>query len=339
MPPFDTAPFQMTGAIFSSPPHQGTSFEAPRSSLHQRLGAAAEALRWSRRSYRNKSWRYRLKQHLRWPVLAALAPAEALAWFSVVRSTPLNAIASWQPQIALKPMQAYLSVTWSRAQRLSVLTNTYEVLAQSWAPLLMALSREGPFVLASLPEGSAVVTIDQDYQFRKEGELVLSLRTHPSAERIMSMAVSFGKSSMGSRVCYIGALQGSPNGLECIRAATKAAHGLRPKMLLLVAVQLVARELRATELLGISNAFHPFQTRYLLSLGRRRRIACDYDEFWAELRATRRADGWYSLPLVCPRRSPDSITARKRAAYARRYRLMDSLAAQIRENVSNRVVA
>jgi uncharacterized protein VirK/YbjX len=266
--------------------------------------------------------------------LAAIEPAVALAWFSIVRSGPLSAIARGQPQIALKPLQAYLSVTWSCAQRLRVLNDTYEVLTQSWAPLMKALGRQELFVLASLPDGSAEMTIEQDYQFRKEGELVLSLRAKPSGERIMAAVVAFGQTSMGSRVCYIGALQGSPHGLERIRALTKTSHGLRPKMLLLMAIQLIARELRATELLGISNAIHPFQTRYLVSLGGRKKIACDYDELWTEFSGTLNEDGWYSLPLVSRRRSPDSIPSRKRAAYARRYKLMDALAEQIHGSVS-----
>ena len=49
--------------------------------IRDRCRAAALALRYAWLAYRGRRWNDMLKQLLRWPVLAALSPADSLAWF------------------------------------------------------------------------------------------------------------------------------------------------------------------------------------------------------------------------------------------------------------------
>jgi len=120
---------------------------------------------------------------------------------------------------------------------------------------------------------------------------------------------------------------------EIIKLATKAMHGLRPKNLLVLLIQELARTLGISELRGVGNRVQVFRARMNNPLVPARKIRFDFDALWTEVGGELLEDGWHGLPLTTPRRSSDQIKPNKRSMYAKRYLLLDDLSRQIREHM------
>jgi uncharacterized protein VirK/YbjX len=122
----------------------------------------------------------------------------------------------------------------------------------------------------------------------------------------------------------IGNVQGpslGQDGLALIRAATHAAHGMRPAHLLLHTLRLLAAAWRVKVLLGIDPEHH-VKGRWNL---RRSRLRFDYRAFWAECGAVPHPSGNWSMPVIGESRPLTEVPAKRRAMYRRRYQMLDQL--------------
>ena len=137
-------------------------------------------------------------------------------------------------------------------------------------------------------------------------------------------------------IAFIGGFQGRKGGDEAtIKLATKAMHGLRPKNLMVLLVQELAQALGIAELRGVGNLVQVYRARLNHPLVPSRKIRFDFDALWTEVGGEPREDGWFTLPMTTPRRSPDQVKPNKRAMYAKRYLLLDDLSRQIRESLAS----
>jgi len=169
-------------------------------------------------------------------------------------------------------------------------------------------------------------------QFRKEGELTLSLELEGLEGPVMALAFSLERAP---ELCLrVGGFQGRKGGDEAtIKLVTKALHGLRPKNLLVLVAQELARALGASEVCGVGNGIHIYRARMHSPLLPKRDIHFDFDALWAELGGTPLPDGWFRLPLETPRRAPEDVPPHKRSLYAKRYAMLDQLSQQVRERL------
>lgn len=306
--------------------------------------AAQRAWELSAEAYRNEGALRRMKQNLRWALIAASQPLEALGWFSRMQSGSLQPFAEANPLLLFKPMRAYLSARWGPARRTKVMHETYSfVLWRGGAVREALLKQEGEGVLLAsftLGElGRAELSLGFDNRFRKEGEFAITLQCPEQGGRVSSLSFALEWQANGL-VMYAGCVQGRSEGEDgFMKALQKRMHGLRPKALVVYAAQELARALGVRELLGAGNTIQVHRRKHLIHLSWVHKLTFDYDAFWTELGGQPAADGWFYLPRKLQRRTRDEIKPNKRTMYARRYALMDDLSAQIRASLSRSLPA
>ncbi len=110
-------------------------------------------------------------------------------------------------------------------------------------------------------------------------------------------------------------------GLDRIRDATHAAHGMRPPHLLVHALRVLAAQWGATRLQGVDPENH-VKGRWNL---RDSRLRFDYRAFWAEHEGVRDEDGNWSLPPATALRPLEEVPTKRRAMYRRRYAMLAAL--------------
>ena len=287
---------------------------------------------WSVQAYEDTpEARRKLKRHLRWSFTAAIREAASGDWFTFLDSPEIRPFVEANPRLAFRPMGGYMSSKWGWARRAKVIRETYEFIHAQGGVLAQAMTEPAGLVLVRLPigrEDEARVRLGFDSQFRKEGEISAFLELRSLEGTISAFAFSLERRPGQGWSCCIGSVQGRRGGdEEAIKAATKALHGLRPKMLMVYLAQEIARALRVKELLGVGNGLQVFRSRIL---GPRKKILFDYDALWLEAGGTRREDGWFALPLKALRRGAEDIKPNKRSLYAKRYALMAELSRQVK---------
>ena len=299
--------------------------------------AAHKAWGWSQHVYLLNPNSLRLfKRHLRWATAAALRPEAALAWFSFHEDVAVEAFTRANPRLIFRALTRYMAVGWGLARRTKVIQDTYLCLLGQGGFLAEAMRQPGGLVLArfDLDRGQkGLLRLGSDAQFRKEGEISVFLELEGVPGAITGVAFSL---ELGTGlIVRIGGLQGRKGGDEsAIKLATKAMHGLRPKNLMVLVVQEVARALGASELQGVGNAIQVYRARVNNPLVPRRDFRFDFDALWTEVGGVPLGDGWFRLPLTTPRRTPEEIKPNKRSLYTKRYALQDELCRQIREQLA-----
>ena len=98
-------------------------------------------------------------------------------------------------------------------------------------------------------------------------------------------------------------------------------HGLRPKSLIVFAVQEFSRQLNITTVYGAGDAIQAYRRKHAIHLPRWHAIQFDYNAFWNEAGARLNSDGWYELPLVPVRKKIQEVKTNKRSLYHKRYNL------------------
>ncbi len=299
--------------------------------------AARTAWDWSVLVYQPHVGSMRLyKRHLRWATAAAVHPEAALAWFSFHDAPAMEGFVQTNPRLIFRALTRYMSVGWGLERRTKVIKDTYRFLVERSGFLLEAMQQSGGLLLArlELDRGqTALIRLGSDAQFRKEGEISIFLELEGVKGAISGLAFSLER-EVGWTL-RIGGLQGRRGGDEAtIKLATKALCGLRPKNLLLLVVQELARALGIARIDGVGNGIQVYRARRGSFLVPVRDIRFDFDALWTELGGVPVEGGWFRVPLVTPRRAPEAVKPNKRALYARRYALLDHLHQQILERMS-----
>ena len=213
----------------------------------------------------------------------------------------------------------------------------YTAAARLLSDTALVESHTGGLELVAVATTSGKVTVEltgQDGLHREaEWRLVLYLDKRPVIE--MGLAI-LDRSLLSVRgageVLLIGALKSVPTGaqgLEDARILTNAMEGMRPKTLLLLVAQALARSLDLSDLFAVSNAGHVFATDPSL----RRRISADYDGFWTESGGLRTEPTMFAMPTTKAQREISEYKPNTRARVRRRWLLEDQLAEQIKEAI------
>ena len=288
---------------------------------------AAVLLYGSTPSKRFKRWKFRLRSLWFWRVQRA--------WHAMLATPALLPFVQQVPSLLEKLHRPYLHRHKSVRQRLDVLCAHYSWLAAPHRQALRgALLREpmaSAIVLAhwQLEDEDLKLVLGIDPVFNREGELVISLLNRDQ-RRIGSIALVRGEND----TFWIGSLQGliGDDARDRYRELTRALHGLRPKNLLLIAAQTLARASGAKALIGIGNDAHVYSATRYRNL---QRVQADYDEFWRECEGSARDDGSFGLPMryVIPPR--EELPTKKRAMYERRRALLVELQSQMTATLSS----
>ncbi len=278
----------------------------------------------------DKLWlskRFRLKFLLR----TLISPVTTVRYLHQLSQLPqITQLMNSQGLLPARPHRPYLRAGLSVAARAQAILDHYQTINQLQDPQLrQLLQSHGDNVLAHLQgkNGEAFFITASPGHYDREGEVTLVLRYQQDI--IASLSFSLINED-NQRTLLIGGLQGPRKNItnDVIREATKAAHGLFPKRLLMEVVFILAGECRAQKIAAVGDNTHVFRSlRYRHS--KSEHFFASYSEFWLSLSGEERADGVFQLPLSLPRKSLEEIASKKRAEYRRRYELLASLAEQV----------
>ena len=255
-------------------------------------------------------------------------------WFCLLQNPKLALVTQADPHILSKIQRAYLIRTLGPKERLQALKQHYGFVVQHFPEEMhrQVYSTSG-FLLAPLPIediGQFSLRLAYCHSLGKEGDLTIKLNDERSGWPIYSLTFSVTANDAGRRECVIGGLQGYTQALgkERVISLTRRMHGLRPKALVLFAVQQLAGAWAFTSIRGVGDAMHIYR-HYL----RRKDLAASYDEFWAESGGRLAADNLFDLPLTPSVRSIATIKPGKRAMYKHRYAMLAEIAQQIKSRI------
>ncbi len=266
-----------------------------------------------------------------------------LQLLELFRDRKLHDVLSANARILDKMCRKYMIHGSSGDERFHILRSTYLFVRDNFSSDLIRaifLNRGFPLCRITLPIQQQVIVaqLTSSPRFEKEGELTLGLY-QDDGRRLYSVTFSIRNQGDLPEViigCILGpdkVLGAEDADVQLVRDLTKEMHGERPKSLVLFLLQVFCRHFEITRLCAVTLDSHIYGG----DPSRRSRISSDYDEFWEELRGERTGDGFFSLPLQQHRRTREEIPSKKRAAYARRYALLDDLEEQM--NYALRVTA
>lgn len=178
-------------------------------------------------------------------------------------------------------------------------------------------------VSRSTPAGLLVLRLADSAFLRREGELRLSLELDGRVLHLLALTLvspaRIGIDGTESLAIWVGCSKGpyshqESNVSESVKRATKAMQGVRPKALMLHAVQGLAEGWGTLGLYGVSNK----GTVFASYLGLGKRIKADYDQFWEEYGGILVTPYAYRLPERPVAKDLSLVASNKRAAAARK---------------------
>lgn len=278
----------------------------------------------------NKLWnsqQFRLKFALR----SAVFPLTTFNYLhQLAKLSFLPQLLNSQGLLPAKPHRPYLRAGFSVAQRAQAILDHYQLmdkLANNQLRQLL-LSPSGNLLArftGKNEEQFALYCCSGHYD--REGEITLLLNYQDMTLASLSFSIIQEQQQC---TLLIGGLQGPRKHIssDVIRDATKAAHGVFPKRLLMEAVFILAAQCGVQAITAVGDTTHVFRSlRYRHSKGDK--FFASYSEFWLSLGGEMRGDELFTLPLSMARKDLEEIASKKRAEYRRRYALLDMLAQQV----------
>ncbi|HTV61991.1 MAG TPA: DUF535 family protein, partial [Verrucomicrobiae bacterium] len=261
------------------------------------------------------------------------SPRLTLDWFALWQSPELAPLIKDHPRVLLKLQRPYLLRGLDTQQRWRILRDHYCFTLKHFSAAAFAEIFTAPGAwLAEVPvSGAGTFSLRLFYHdlYEKEGELSLIFYDEQKQSRVCVLSFCVFSCRPGRRHIFIGGLQGfkPANQREFVAAVTRAMFGLRPKALLLFALQEISSLWNIRSIRAVSN-----ETRNLR--GKRSGIRADYDEFWLQSGGRLESDGNFTLPFEFTPRALTGIRPNKRSLYRHRYEMLAGISASIRQNMT-----
>lgn len=222
----------------------------------------------------------------------------------------------------------YINHSWPMKLKLSTIAQHYRMLGGAAAIIAHATFEETELARLDGEYPGLRIVLDKASWFLREGEIVLNLFI--GDRRFYSIAFTLGLDS-DQPIVFVGALQGSKSesALAVYRDMTHALHGLRPRDLLMVAFKLLCHELKINRILAISGDKRQHNSPYF-GASHKDKVLVPYDQVWLEHGGIALDNGFYEIAAVVKHKDMENIATRKRAAYRRRYQMLDKLALDIK---------
>ena len=261
-------------------------------------------------------------------------PRLTAEWINFLNTPALQPIVRRHPYILSKPQRPYLHRRLRWGDRVAQLKAHYEFVTSHFSEqaLMDIYTRKG-FKIASLPwldPGHFGLYLFY-YPHSKEGELSLALVDQDTGGRLFRIAFSVTRPANQRPIeLFIGGLQGCKpiNKRELVVWLTRSLHGLRPKALLVFALQQLAQQWSISTIRAVGSKEHVYRC-----FGQRSNLLANYDEFWAECHGTLLPDGNFQIPVHPPTRDAQELPRGKRSVYRRRYEMLNWLAQEISSRI------
>ncbi|MFC3169434.1 VirK/YbjX family protein [Paracoccus fontiphilus] len=225
----------------------------------------------------------------------------------------------------------YLCASWDVSERLARLSRHYQIIDLLGPPFPFSVTERLVLLdLSDIHPGLRIV-MDQPQWFIREGGLTLNLFVEDF--RAYSLAFSLGDHPADGIDCLIGSIQGrnTDEALALYRDLTKAAHGMRPRDLLIEICRILCRHWQVRRLLGVRDSQRHHRHGFF---GGKTIAPQDYDAIWQDRGGAVEDECFYRLPLAPDRRNEDEVKPNKRSLYRRRYGFLDRLEAEIPERLA-----
>lgn len=269
------------------------------------------------------------KDQAKYCLRALATPLLTRRWFELLGDPRLAVAVRHSPRLLSKLQRPYLHRKLGPGDRFRVLQEHFRFALEKFSPEgLEAIYSARGLLLADLPAGDAgrfsLRLFYGHHLFEKEGELTVTLTDEDSQAMLVAMSFTVAPSGNGARELFIGGLQSfkSDDYREVIVGITRGMHGLRPKALLLFAIQELARVWDIHTIRAVSNSMSIFRHIRL----RKKKMVADLDSFWLESDGHLGPDGLFTLPPRFVPRETTDIKANKRSLYKQRYAMLGELA-------------
>ena len=211
-------------------------------------------------AFANEKRSYRRKQQLKSFFGALTNPNFTTKWHKILKSPDFSFITKHRKRIYIKPYRVYMSTKWTKEQKTKVICDTYKFILSKSETFKQLIKSGEVLELANFnlnDEIKASLTLGYDERFRKEGELVFSFECNELGGRIVAAACSFEEINSQQWICRIGCVQGSKQNSEnSSKMAQKLLNGLRPKSLIIFAIQEFSKQLGCTSVYGAGDSIH-----------------------------------------------------------------------------------
>ena len=230
---------------------------------------------------------------------------------------------------ALKYVGDHLALSLSTSQRREVLATHYSLFPSFLQPGCLADLRHGVTIWREkmddgLPD--LIITLEPSKLAPMEGELQLRF-SFKTDLYVLTFSVGpgtvFGAAS--GAVLFIGGVQGRIGSREEVREAARLNSEISPAMMLMLAVQALARAINVSEVIAVGENEH-ISRAYAQS-----KIAFDYAQFWIKAGGVR-VGCHYHLPL----QTPQVPLSRVRASHRSRARRRREIKAAITKSIDAR---
>ena len=215
----------------------------------------------------------------------------------------------------------YLCKDWDVTERLRHVSSHYNVIDEIGQPFPFSIADR--LLLADLSDHHAdlKLMLDQPRWFKREGGLTLNMFVGDF--RAYSIAYSYYTEEDGRRSVYIGSLQGrnTDESLDLYRDLTKSLYGVRPRDLLIYALQILCVETNTQCLYAVSDECRHHRHPYF----KKKDLGTNYNTIWEDRSGTRVNEQFFELPVAPYRRDIEDVKPKKRSLYKRRYEFMDDL--------------
>ncbi len=268
-----------------------------------------------------------LARRLRFVALAARS-RQMLAPLLHAETFPLlGQIVHHRPHVLGFILAPYLCTAWSVPDRIAAFCRHVAVLERFPGLLDFDLDRQVALMpLPHLGDGYRLV-LDKPEWLHREG--VVAFNLFRGDVRLFSLVFALDAAADGL-VAYIGGVQGRDldGMLDEYRAITRASFGMRPRDLLIELFRVFVGALGARHIYGVADASRHGRSRFF-GAPRGHKFHLNYDEVWRD-RGGVPAGDFFRLSPSRNDRASETIPARKRTIYRKRYTLMDDLETALR---------
>jgi uncharacterized protein VirK/YbjX len=258
-------------------------------------------------------------------------------WFDFLNRPQMSIVIRHHPYLYHKLQRPYLNCTLSTRQRLDALKQHYSFVLDQFSPAMMESLyattgiKFAEFHLKSLGPFELRLSCSRR---QKEGDFSIAITKKGSESDLFAIAFSVWRYQTGKEI-FIGGLQGNRAATkEVIVLFTRELYGMRPKSLLLFAVQQIAMWAGIPNLRAVSDTKHIYR-----HFQKRKVLAASYDNFWFDCGGRLSPDGMFELPATFIPRDISTIKVNKRQMYRRRYDLLENIARQVHIQLENSMVS
>jgi len=284
-----------------------------------------KAWNYAKVAFSDERYKYMRKQQYKSFALALLNNIPSKEWFKTLENERYKEVLLHRPRLYLKPFKTYLSTQYSITKKMKIICDTYNFIYKNNIEKILYKESNTICELPLKNNVSGQLVIGYDDRYRKEGELVISLKIDHLHGVIASIAFSLEVSESNEWICKIGCLQGKParDGVYVTKEAQKLMNGIRPKAFLIEILQEFCKILGVKHIHAIGGKYQAQKRKHFIHISSLHSIHFSYDNFWKEIGGINMEKNWYSLPLETHKRDISEIKSEKRSCYKKRYELLD----------------